>query len=79
MRIFSIAVVAAFAAALQPAPGGEVAEFRQIAQNLAAAYLRGDRAFVDALLADDWTPPTIADASGPRRMGSQCSMVRGRR
>jgi len=55
MRIFSLAVVAAFAAALQSAPGGEVAEFRQIEQNLAAAYLRGDRAFVDALLTDDWT------------------------
>jgi uncharacterized protein (TIGR02246 family) len=55
MRIFSLAVVAAFAAALQSAPGGDVAEFRQIEQNLAAAYLRGDRAFVDALLTDDWT------------------------
>jgi uncharacterized protein (TIGR02246 family) len=55
MRIFALAVVGALAAALQPTPGGEVAEFRQIAQNLAAAYLRGDRAFVDALLTDDWT------------------------
>lgn len=55
MRILSLAVVAAFAAALQPAPGDDVAEFRQIARNLAAAYLRGDRAFVDALLTDDWT------------------------
>jgi uncharacterized protein (TIGR02246 family) len=55
MRILLFAVLAAFAAALQRAPGGEVAEFRQIAQNLAAAYLRGDRAFVDALLTDDWT------------------------
>ena len=55
MRILALAVVAAFAAALQPAPGNEVAEFRQIAQSLAAAYLRGDRALVDALLTDDWT------------------------
>jgi len=55
MRILALAVVGALAAALQPTPGGEVAEFRQIAQNLAAAYLRGDRAFVDALLTDDWT------------------------
>src|SRR5689334_16562579 len=55
MRILSLAVVAAFAAALQPTPGDEVAEFQQISQNLAAAYLRGDRAFVDALLTDDWT------------------------
>src|SRR6478672_12027522 len=42
MRILLFAVLAAFAAALQRAPGGEVAEFRQIAQNLAAAYLPGD-------------------------------------
>lgn len=55
MGIFALALAAAFAVALQPAPGGEVAEFRQIAQNLAAAYLKGDRAFVDALLTDDWT------------------------
>ena len=55
MRMLALAVVAAVAAALQPAPGDEVAEFRQMAQNLAAAYLRGDRAFVDALLTDDWT------------------------
>ena len=55
MRILSLAVVAALAAAMQPESGDEVAEFRQIEQNLAAAYLRGDRAFVDALLTDDWT------------------------
>src|SRR4051794_22920863 len=54
MRILSIAVVVAFAA-LQPPPGDPVAEFRQIEQNLAAAYLRGDRGFVDALFTDDWT------------------------
>ena len=55
MQILTLAVVAAVAVALQPAREGEVAGFRQIAQNLAAAYLRGDRAFVDALLTDDWT------------------------
>jgi ketosteroid isomerase-like protein len=32
-----------------------VAQFAEMARNLAAAYLRGDRAFVDQLLADDWT------------------------
>src|SRR6476620_620887 len=32
-----------------------VAQFREIARHLAAAYLRGDRAFVDGVLADDWT------------------------
>ena len=55
MQIFALTAVVVVAAALQPAPGSEVAEFRQIAQNLATAYLRGDRAFVDAVLTDDWT------------------------
>jgi ketosteroid isomerase-like protein len=54
MRFIALAAAAAVVAGLQPSPD-RVAEFRQIAQNLAAAYLRGDRAFVDALLTDDWT------------------------
>jgi hypothetical protein len=40
---------------LQAPPADPAGEFRQIERNLAAAYLRGDRAFVDDLLADDWT------------------------
>ncbi len=32
-----------------------VAQFIEMERNLAAAYMRGDRAFVDGLLADDWT------------------------
>src|SRR2546430_4371304 len=32
-----------------------VAQFRDMEKKLAAAYVRGDRAFVDGLLADDWT------------------------
>ncbi|HKB14086.1 MAG TPA: nuclear transport factor 2 family protein [Vicinamibacterales bacterium] len=55
MQLISLAAILVLAAGLQPAPADPVAEFRQIAQNLAAAYLRGDRAFVDALLTDDWT------------------------
>ena len=39
----------------QAAPADNVAQFRELEQNLAAAYTEGDRAFVDALLADDWT------------------------
>jgi ketosteroid isomerase-like protein len=52
-------------------------KFRQFERNLAAAYLRGDRAFVDNLLADDWTftdyrgrtwtkPDVLALFDGPR-------------
>jgi len=37
------------------APDETVAQFKELQQRLATAYLRGDRAFVDALLADDWT------------------------
>ncbi|HJZ76709.1 MAG TPA: nuclear transport factor 2 family protein [Vicinamibacterales bacterium] len=55
MRLISRAAVLLLAAGFQAAPADTVAEFRQIAQNLANAYLSGDRAFVDALLADDWT------------------------
>src|SRR6266404_3420351 len=31
------------------------ATFRQMERQLAAAYMKGDRQFVDDLLADDWT------------------------
>jgi uncharacterized protein (TIGR02246 family) len=55
MRLISLAAAVALTAGLQPAPADPVAEFRQIAQSLAAAYLRGDRVVVDALLTDDWT------------------------
>jgi ketosteroid isomerase-like protein len=50
---FALAVL--LAAALQAPQADPVVEFRQIQRNLAAAYMRGDRAFVDDLLADDWT------------------------
>jgi hypothetical protein len=44
------------AAAVQASPADPaIAQFREMAQKLAAAYLSGDRAFVDALLTDDWT------------------------
>jgi uncharacterized protein (TIGR02246 family) len=38
-----------------PPQADAVAQFTELERNLAAAYLRGDRAFVDQLLADDWT------------------------
>lgn len=47
--------LALLAALVQPTEADPIVEFRAIAQNLAAAYLRGDRAFVDGLLANDWT------------------------
>jgi uncharacterized protein DUF4440 len=43
------------AAGPQPSQADAAAQFRDIAQKLGAAYVHGDRAFVDALLADDWT------------------------
>jgi uncharacterized protein (TIGR02246 family) len=63
-----IALVLLLASGAQ-APADDTALFRDLQQRLAAAYLRGDRAFVDGLLADDWTstdyrgrPWTKADA-----------------
>ena len=50
---FGIALLLAFG--LQPPQADPVVEFGQIERNLAAAYMRGDRAFVDDLLTDDWT------------------------
>jgi ketosteroid isomerase-like protein len=44
-----------FAAGPQVFQGDPTNQFREMAKSLAAAYLRGDRAFVDNLLADDWT------------------------
>jgi ketosteroid isomerase-like protein len=43
------------AVALQAPQADPVREFKEIERNLAAAYMRGDRAFVDDLLTDDWT------------------------
>ena len=43
------------AAGAQISQRDPVAQFRDMEKNLAAAYVRGDRAFVDGLLADDWT------------------------
>jgi ketosteroid isomerase-like protein len=40
---------------LQPGQDETIVQFRELGRNLATAYQRGDRAFVDALLADDWT------------------------
>lgn len=40
---------------LQPGQDDTIVQFREMQRNLATAYQRGDRAFVDALLADDWT------------------------
>jgi Domain of unknown function (DUF4440) len=39
----------------QAFPGDPADQFREMEKSLAAAYMRGDRAFVDDLLADDWT------------------------
>src|SRR5438309_11123562 len=51
----SVAVVLLLIAGTQ-APGTDAAgQLREMEHNLAAAYLRGDRAFIDGLLADDWT------------------------
>ena len=57
MLLSLLAAAVLSAAGLQPSqgPSAEVAQFKEIERNLAAAYLRGDRAFVDALLTDDWT------------------------
>src|SRR5437762_14386973 len=43
------------AAGAQISQRDPVAQFRDMEKNLAAAYVRGDRALVDGLLADDWT------------------------
>ena len=49
-------IAALLVAALQAGASDEtVAQLKELEQRLATAYLRGDRAFVDALLADDWT------------------------
>jgi len=45
-------LLAAGGQASRPDP---LAQLREMEKNLAAAYLRGDRALVDGLLADDWT------------------------
>jgi hypothetical protein len=50
-----LAIALLLAAGLQPPEGDAVVEFGQLERNLAAAYMRGDRAFVDDLLTDDWT------------------------
>jgi ketosteroid isomerase-like protein len=48
-------LLAAAAHAPQAPPADAVSQFAEMERNLAAAYMRGDRAFVDDLLADDWT------------------------
>ena len=50
---FTVAVL--LAVALQAPQADPVREFSEIERNLAAAYMRGDRAFVNDLLTDDWT------------------------
>jgi ketosteroid isomerase-like protein len=50
-----IALAVLLAVGLQAPQTDAVSQFREVARNLAAAYMRGDRAFVDDLLADDWT------------------------
>jgi len=50
---FTLALL--LAVGLQSAQTDAVGPFREMERNLAAAYMRGDRAFVDDLLADDWT------------------------
>ena len=54
MRILSLAVVAAFAAALQPTPATRSPSFSRSRRTWRPPP-SGDRAFVDALLTDDWT------------------------
>src|SRR5262245_11959191 len=55
MRTITLTLALALTSGLQPPAADVTAEFRQIQQNLANAYLRGDRAVVASLLADDWT------------------------
>src|SRR5712691_12533674 len=51
-----LALAVLLAVGLQRSPQTDaVSPFREIEQNLSAAYMRGDRAFVDSLLTDDWT------------------------
>jgi ketosteroid isomerase-like protein len=50
-----LGVALLLAVGLQPPRADPVVELGQIERNLAAAYMRGDRAFVDDLLTDDWT------------------------
>src|SRR5712671_514506 len=62
---------------LQLFTGDPANQFREMEKGLAAAYMRGDRAFVDDLLADDWRstdyrgqlwtkPKVLALFDGPR-------------
>ena len=55
MLLPTLAAVALAAGVQAGSTDAVTAQFREIAQNLAAAYLRGDRAFVNDLLTDDWT------------------------
>src|SRR5439155_24785069 len=50
-----LAIMLLLTMAPQPPQTDAVAQFAEMERNLAAAYMRGDRAFVDGLLADDWT------------------------
>jgi uncharacterized protein (TIGR02246 family) len=51
----SIAASCLLLGALTLPQASSIDEFRRIEQQLADAYLKGDRTFVDGLLADDWT------------------------
>jgi ketosteroid isomerase-like protein len=51
----SIGVSLLLALGLQAPEPDQVGLFRDLERNLASAYMRGDRGFVDDLLADDWS------------------------
>jgi len=69
MRAFIVALILASlatASAAQPqrrkqTRGNTVVELRAIEQRLAAAWVNGDREFIDRVLADDWS---VTDATG---------------
>jgi ketosteroid isomerase-like protein len=57
---FILALSSAWACAPVP-PAGDEATFRELEQRLADAWVRGDRRFIEGLLADDWS---VTDPSG---------------
>jgi len=65
--VAGVALVSCLAAAEVRQAPDHVATIVELEQRLAAAWLKGDRAFIEALLASDWT---VTDPSG-RTLGRQ--------
>jgi uncharacterized protein DUF4440 len=51
----AISIWLLLALGVQAPQADPVSLFRELERNLASAHMRGDRAFVDGLLADDWS------------------------